>query len=96
MLLGPLLEAFNDEKKIQDESKNFMIYTFGMIKSLPSEDIQPSPAILMEGSYNPSKLGRAFYFRKDGKQILESRVFQKDREKIKRKIRKCVVKTAHK
>ena len=59
-----------------------ILFLADLVEKVHQKDTQLPPAVPIKDSYNPPKLGRAYYFRKDGRQVRIPRGFGIDMEKI--------------
>nr|XP_047124683.1 uncharacterized protein LOC124807139 isoform X2 [Hydra vulgaris] len=54
-------------------------YCCNFVKKIHFSDVQPNNAEVIEGTYNPPRYGRAYYFEKHGCQIRKMRLFSADK-----------------
>ncbi|XP_047139988.1 uncharacterized protein LOC124815374 [Hydra vulgaris] len=54
-------------------------YCCNFVKKIHISDVEPNNAEVIEGTYNPPRYGRAYYFEKHGCQIRKMRVFSADK-----------------
>ena len=79
-LLGPLLSAFYNGYHIEKEAIDLLKYLCLNKSQIHANDIEAGPSSPMDGTYNPTELGRALYFEGHGQQIRTNRKFQMDKD----------------
>ncbi|XP_057305447.1 uncharacterized protein LOC130642379 [Hydractinia symbiolongicarpus] len=62
---------------------SFFVHVCERVKSIHSFNTPPAPTQKLEGTYNPAKYGRAYYFTENGEQIRKMRSFSMDKREIK-------------
>ena len=76
--LGNFVLAFNDESTFDRDALSVLIYITETIDLVHSDDVDAAPPSPLDGSYNPPRLGRAYYFTSSGKQLRSVRQFSMD------------------
>ena len=79
-LIGPFLTAFYCNGIIKQEAKDLIIHICQKVVEIAALKVNPAPAQPQEGSYNPPKYGRGYYFREDGLQVRNNRLHSIDKE----------------
>ncbi|XP_057294962.1 uncharacterized protein LOC130623486 [Hydractinia symbiolongicarpus] len=68
---------------IPEDTLSFFVHVCERVKSIHSFNTPPAPTQKLEGTYNPAKYGRAYYFTENGEQIRKMRSFSMDKREIK-------------
>ena len=76
--LGPFISAFSKPVGMDEDVKKFLNHLCQQIRETESHDVEPEDATPLTLSYNPPKLGRAYYFTAHGQQVRQMRPFTID------------------